>query len=144
MPNVPYPYEVNWQLVAENGSLTPVCALSKRSLSPSLNQFSKCDFGIYWRKKSLSKYCRCSIQNVTISKLWIRNWWKCAMNHSCFNTTIFFCSKNSHSSNMPHAFFHSRIRGDKIATKGHLISEWNFGVFKSPKKPTKFFPGFLP
>ena len=23
-------------------------------------------------------------------------------------------------------------------TKGQLISEWNFGVFKSPKKPTKF------
>ena len=22
--------------------------------------------------------------------------------------------------------------------KGQLISEWHFGVFKSPKKPTKF------
>ena len=30
-PNVPYPYEVNWQLVPGNGSLTPIC-----SLSPSL------------------------------------------------------------------------------------------------------------
>jgi hypothetical protein len=36
MPNVPYPYEVNWQLVTENGSLTPICSLSNRSLSPSL------------------------------------------------------------------------------------------------------------
>ena len=36
MPNVPYPYEVNWQLVTANGSLTPIWSLSKRSLSPSL------------------------------------------------------------------------------------------------------------
>ena len=36
MPNVPYPYEVNWHLVTGNGSLTPICSLSKRSLSPSL------------------------------------------------------------------------------------------------------------
>ena len=28
--------------------------------------------------------------------------------------------------------------------KGHLISKCPFGVFKSPKKPMKFFPGFLP
>ena len=43
MPKVPYPYEVNWHLVTGNGSLTPICSLSKRSLSPSLtvptNQF---------------------------------------------------------------------------------------------------------
>ena len=36
MPNVPYPYEVNWQLVTGNGSLSPICSLSKRSLSTSL------------------------------------------------------------------------------------------------------------
>jgi hypothetical protein len=36
MPNVPYPYEVNWHLVKGNGSLTPICSLSNRSLSPSL------------------------------------------------------------------------------------------------------------
>ena len=44
MPNVPYSYEVdvkvtsevNWQLVTGNGSLTPICSLSKRSSSPSL------------------------------------------------------------------------------------------------------------
>ncbi len=29
-------------------------------------------------------------------------------------------------------------------TKGQLISEWNFGVFKSPKKPTKFLTDFCP
>ena len=30
------------------------------------------------------------------------------------------------------------------STKGQLISKWPFGVFKSPKKPTKKFLGFLP
>ena len=28
--------------------------------------------------------------------------------------------------------------------KGQLISKKNFGVFKCPKKPMNFFPGFLP
>ena len=47
MPNVPYPYEVNWQMVTENSSLTPICSLSKCSLSPSLtvvrfDRFSGC------------------------------------------------------------------------------------------------------
>ena len=31
-----------------------------------------------------------------------------------------------------------------VVAKGQLISKWPFGVFKSCKKPTKFFPGFLP
>ena len=31
---VPYLYEVNWQLVMENGSLTPIFSSSKCSLSP--------------------------------------------------------------------------------------------------------------
>ena len=39
MPNVPYPYEVNDKLVTGNGSLTTICSLSKRSLSPSLTLF---------------------------------------------------------------------------------------------------------
>ena len=29
MQNVPYPYEVNWQLVKGNGSLAPICSLSQ-------------------------------------------------------------------------------------------------------------------
>ena len=29
-------------------------------------------------------------------------------------------------------------------TKAQLISKHPFGVFKSPKKPTRFFPGFVP
>ena len=29
-------------------------------------------------------------------------------------------------------------------SKGQLISEWNFGVFKSPKKPTQILERFLP
>ena len=30
-----YPYDVNWQLITRNGSLTPNCSLSNRSLPPS-------------------------------------------------------------------------------------------------------------
>ena len=33
---VSYPYEVNWQLVTGNGSLTPICSKPKLSLSSSL------------------------------------------------------------------------------------------------------------
>ena len=33
------PYEVNWHLVMENGSLTPICSLSDRSLSQSLTTY---------------------------------------------------------------------------------------------------------
>ena len=32
----------------------------------------------------------------------------------------------------------------KICFKGQLISEWTFGVFKSPQKPTKFMTDFWP
>ena len=32
----------------------------------------------------------------------------------------------------------------KVCTKGRLISKCPVGVIKSPKKPTNFFPGFLP
>ena len=32
----------------------------------------------------------------------------------------------------------------KISFKGQLISKWNCGVFKSPKKPTKFLTDFCP
>ena len=40
----------------------------------------------------------------------------------------------------------SPTKSDKkqAAAKGQLISKCPFGVFKSPKKPTKNFPGFLP
>ena len=31
-----------------------------------------------------------------------------------------------------------------LAVKGQLISKCPFGVKTSSKKPTKFFPGFLP
>jgi len=31
-----------------------------------------------------------------------------------------------------------------VVTKGQLISKCPFGVKTSSKKPTKFFPGFLP
>ena len=36
------------------------------------------------------------------------------------------------------------IVGEEVTAKGQLISKCPFGVFKSSKKPTKFFPGFLP
>ena len=41
----------------------------------------------------------------------------------------------------------SQLKSDEHlieASKGQLISKCPFGVFKSPKKPMKFFPGFLP
>ena len=34
--------------------------------------------------------------------------------------------------------------GPGTIAKGQLISKCPFGVFKSPKKPIEFFPGFLP
>ena len=36
------------------------------------------------------------------------------------------------------------IQVNILIDKGQLISKCPFGVFKSPKKPTKFFLGFLP
>jgi hypothetical protein len=33
MPKVPYPYEVNGKLVTGNGSLIPICSLSKQFLN---------------------------------------------------------------------------------------------------------------
>ena len=55
MQNFPYPYEVNWELVTENGSLTPICSLSKRSLSPSLTVLRKCKMKNCFVNKSLRK-----------------------------------------------------------------------------------------
>ena len=36
MPKVPYPYEVNGELVTGYGSLIPICSLSNRSLLPPI------------------------------------------------------------------------------------------------------------
>ena len=36
MPKVPYPYEVNGNLVTGNDSLIPICSLSNSSLMPRL------------------------------------------------------------------------------------------------------------
>ena len=44
-PKVPYPYEVNWHLVTGNDSLTTICSLSKRFLSPGLTVLS----GMHWK-----------------------------------------------------------------------------------------------
>ena len=38
---------------------------------------------------------------------------------------------------------HAGCKSFRVETKGQLISKCPFGVFKSPKKPRKFFPGFL-
>ena len=44
-----------------------------------------------------------------------------------------------------YSVFHKSIAPSKdLYTKGQLISKCPYGVFKSPKKPTKIFPGFLP
>ena len=38
----------------------------------------------------------------------------------------------------------SKRGGKNIHSKGQFILKCPFGVYKSPKNPTKFFPGFLP
>ena len=40
-------------------------------------------------------------------------------------------------------YYDLKIEEVQKHTKGQLISKCPFDVFKSPKKPTKFFPGFL-
>ena len=41
-------------MVAGNGSLTPICSLSKRSLSPSLTVYNLCNFWLHYTKKPRS------------------------------------------------------------------------------------------
>ena len=53
MPNVPYPYEVNWHLVTGNGSLIPICSLSNHFLSPSL---------LYYKDFHRENYLFCYLQ----------------------------------------------------------------------------------
>ena len=57
---VPYPYEVNGKLVTGNGSLTPVCSLSNRSLLPCLTAvdctIKSCRIDCFWTPKLL---CGC-------------------------------------------------------------------------------------
>ena len=43
--------------------------------------------------------------------------------------------------NLERVFF---FKKNLTISKGQLISKCPFGVFKSPKKCTNFFPGFLP
>jgi dynactin 1 len=40
--------------------------------------------------------------------------------------------------------FKKMLADTKAFSKGQLILKCPFGVFKSTKKPTKYFPGFLP
>ena len=63
MPKVPYPYEVNWHLVTGNGSLTPICSLSKRSLSPSLTVLvTESDCNGSEKNDSLHSNCKSEIR----------------------------------------------------------------------------------
>ena len=55
MPNIPYPYELNWQLVTGSGSLTPICSLSKHSLSPSLTVYLFSRYGEADREEKKEK-----------------------------------------------------------------------------------------
>ena len=45
---------------------------------------------------------------------------------------------------LPTSFYLKQHHSKYILTKGQLISERNFGVFKSPKNPTKFLTDFCP
>ena len=136
MLNVTYPYEVNWQLVTENGSLTPICSLSKRSSSSSLTVYCF-DFKNFMQ----------AVRSSTIFPFYIR---------LLFNTTFFLnstktCPNWSWGLEATSARNGQKARrneckekGRKIAwgrssIEGQLISERFFS-----KKPTKKFDKFLP
>ena len=57
MPKVPYPYEVNGKLVTGNGSLIPICSLSKRSLLPSLTVCWLCGKFLYPSPDFCQNWC---------------------------------------------------------------------------------------
>ena len=65
---------------------------------------------------------------------------------------MFCCDKNNncwraiHVTGKPIKFEQNKTRrvNNVKGTKGQLISKCPFGVFKSPKKPTKVCQGFLP
>ena len=65
---------------------------------------------------------------------------------------MYFFGHNTHTEiRLPlysFAFICSYLNGQNgyvaAASKGQLISEWNFGVFKSPQKLTKFLTDFCP
>ena len=67
--------------------------------------------------------------------------WNCtqACNWRCM-TPRFFIRSSEFDKNF--SYLHWIIFD--ILSKGQIISKCPFGVFKSPKKSTKFFPGFLP
>ena len=73
MPNVPYPHEVNWQLVTRNGSLTPICylSLSLTVVDKVLLFFSWDSLTVYDGGSSTSpmmgKYCDSSIPPSHVS-----------------------------------------------------------------------------
>ena len=93
-PNVPYLYEVIWQLFTGNGFLKPISSLSNRSLSPSLTVLSAkswqmgnlCGFwkireirkSIYYLAVGREKFCRanpylpkmCFFKCHCLVKLW--------------------------------------------------------------------------
>ena len=56
----------------------------------------------------------------------------------------FFYSKNSHSSNMPHALFHSRIRGGKNCHCRSVNLRVKFWCLQISQKANQIFDRFLP
>ena len=59
MPKIPYPYEINGNLVTENGSLTPICTLSKLFLSQSLTISLQITYDHYGRFQLVNIYKGC-------------------------------------------------------------------------------------
>ena len=57
--------------------------------------------------------------------------------------THHFCSR-SFSNYKKYWKIWEMVKVVRYRHKGQLISEWIFGVFKSPKKPTKFYQDFCP
>jgi hypothetical protein len=87
-------------------------------------------------------------KNVEVIEL-IPEWLPKSDNCSDFSMTQFFSDVIDAYLGMPISCSYDLGLGLAISAlnslfKGQLILKCPFGVFKSPKKSTKFFPGFLP
>ena len=67
-----------------------------------------------------------------------------ALQYLADQLTLFHPGVQIHPLLLPPQFFPPFGITFNNETKGQLILKCPFGVFKSPKKPTKIFPGFLP
>ena len=115
------PYQVNWQLVTGNGSLTPICSLSKRSLSPSLTLF-KCT---HWRWMV--------IYSMNLMMIWLVQYVKYHTNQSSvFERSVFYLVRRPNLLNDNHKrliraaiFLRLLCRNFLLDKKTYIESVWN-------------------